>query len=1257
MEKQRVWTEPQRRAIEHVSGDLVVSAAAGSGKTAVLAARCARLVCDGVAGGCGVDELLVLTFTEAAANEMRSRIAEAIRERLGQASAGISAERRNWLERQAAMVERASISTLHAFCSRVLRQHFHEAKIDPAFELVDEDEARLMREEAIEEVLARWHRLPREDARARAFAEFFEAYGQGRDSNCREMILRVYTMLATTADPAGYLEAARGNFVGEGCSAMFGRYVREVMGGKVRLLVIAAGRAGEDAARHAGPDASMTVALRKVAGLLEEAHGRLEEEGAAALAGIRELLANLWPKRLASMKEVPDFEALKKRTYVKVKEQVDDLCEVTLNYSAEEMEPAMAGLAGPLGVLLELVADFQATYTGAKRALNRLDFADLERLTLDLLTAAESTSAKELRARYCHLLVDEFQDVNPLQEALLNAVRSAERFDGAGNLFVVGDVKQSIYGFRLADPELFSGRIEGAKAGGRGHVSLPHNFRSQAKLLEAINGVFEKVLTREVAGVNYTEEHALQAAPGKLETQNTKHKTLDRVRAEAEAGSLRAFDGAPVELHLIATKEVEEEDSAEPANEAPVERENLSAVEKEARFVADRIERLMQEGRGVVGKDGTVRKLAYRDIAILLRGMKDKAMIFARALSQRGIPVHADLSTGYFDAAEVRDTLALLQVLDNALQDIPMATVLLGPYGRFSHDDLATIRLTFDRRRVAFAVAVHRYILPAGEQVDLARDRPARDEGLVEKVGGFLRKLSGWRELLRTRPLHEGLARIYSDARIMPFLAGLEAGEQRVANLGALHQRALKFAGFSKQGLHRFLRFIEKLREQEGDFGEAPVLSEASDVVRIMSVHKSKGLEFPVVIAAGLGGLLNLRSSGPMFVHRRLGIGMHVADVERNVFYPSAGSACILNDNERSMRAEELRLLYVALTRARDHLILTGHVKGAEWVASKRAEWRGSGDGALPEDVLVRGRTFLEWVVPALASSGMRVRWPGDGEVRDAQVEIAVHEAAAPVGVGGEVEKDEFIRRIIAGEALAEAGALQEPRELIARVTGRYAHQALADEAAVFTVSELRKIAEDEEEVRPRSLVRGAAPGAEESRLRGIATHRVLELLDFAACQDSSGLEQQIEGLVAKKLLSEEDAERADVEGIRWVLATAAGGRVVGATKDKNARVRREIGFAWSAPVAGAEGSGDPADWPTIRGTIDLLVAYPGEKRAEIVDYKTDSVVTWRGNLAEYERQMGYYLRAASEILGFRVERATLLFLSAKEAVEVLNAG
>ncbi len=491
----------------------------------------------------------------------------------------------------------------------------------------------------------------------------------------------------------------------------------------------------------------------------------------------------------------------------------------------------------------------------------------------------------------------------------------------------------------------------------------------------------------------------------------------------------------------------------------------------------------------------------------------------------------------------------------------------------------------------------------------------------------------------------------------MPFLAGLEAGEQRVANLGALHQRALKFAGFSKQGLHRFLRFIEKLREQEGDFGEAAVLSEASVVVRIMSVHKSKGLEFPVVIAAGLGGMLNLRSSGPVFVHRRLGIGMHVADVERNVFYPSAGSACILNDNERSMRAEELRLLYVALTRARDHLILTGHVDRAKWVESKRAEWRENGGGALPEDVLVRGRTFLDWVGPALASSTMRVRWPGDAELAGAQVEIELHDALpmhAAVAMAG--AKDEFIERLTAGEPLADIEALEEPRELIARVTGTYEHEELANQAAVFTVSELRRLGEEDVEAAPPpALLRVATLGSEEARLRGIATHRVLELMDFSVCGKPSDLARHMQGLVVKKLLSEEDAKRADVEGIGWLLTTPAIARVVQAMGEKDARIRREIPFAWSAPLPVAAPSSNPADWPTISGTIDLLLVHPREKRAEILDYKTDSASTWWKNLPDYRRQMQYYLRAASDILGFRVERATLLFLGPKEAVEVLN--
>ncbi len=304
--------------------------------------------------------------------------------------------------------------------------------------------------------------------------------------------------------------------------------------------------------------------------------------------------------------------------------------------------------------------------------------------------------------------------------------------EGRGNLFVVGDVKQSIYGFRLADPELFLERERGARGESGRFVGLPHNFRSQGKLLEVMNGVFERVMTREVVGVAYGEGHALE----KLETRNMKHET-----------ELRVLDGGPVEVHLVVMDREEDEEVEEGGEKLPAE--NLSAVEEEARVVARRIRELMAEGRGVVGKDGVVKKLEYRDVAILLRSLKSKAMIFSRALAREGVPCHADLSTGYFDAAEVRDTLALLQVLDNPLQDIPLATVMLGPYGRFSHDDLARVRLAFDRKLVCFAEGVWRFA--GGENEPRRHDGTTEENLLARRLMEFLGKLGRWRERLRTR--------------------------------------------------------------------------------------------------------------------------------------------------------------------------------------------------------------------------------------------------------------------------------------------------------------------------------------------------------------------------------------------------------------------------------------------------------------------------------------------------------------------------
>jgi ATP-dependent helicase/nuclease subunit A len=1285
----------------------------------------------------------VLTFTEAAANEMRTRIAEAIRAKLRQPLAG--GEQAGWLRRQAAMVDRASISTLHGFCSRVLRQHFHEAQIDPNFEVIDEEEATLLREETLDELLAKWHTLPPEGERAGAFTHFFEAYAGGRDSTCREIILTLHEMLASTANREEYLARARQVYApgGDGCEKTFGLYLEGVCR-RLRLLAGTARRACTLVKRVAG-DGAMLEHLCKMREHLEAAHGLLCERGIDGWDLVRQGLDFKWPT-CKTLKDVEDFDGLKKMTWEAVKEGMAKLRTVTLAPDPRVMLKELGTLGTPLETMLTLAQEFDAAFTAAKRAQHRVDFNDLERLTLTLLTRSGGLAAEELRKRYHFLLVDEVQDINPLQWTLLEAVRSPVRFEGEGNLFMVGDVKQSIYGFRLAEPGLFLKRErewraagvvgEGdGEAGVKKYVSLPHNFRSQAKLLGTLNGFFERLLTREVAGVDYGDGHSLQ--PGTTGTP------------AAADGAPKPFDGAPVELHLV-TMDREEEESGDEATDKSVDRstdeeggasENLSAVEHEARLVADRIAALLAEGRSILQKDGTPRVLGRKDIAILLRGMKNKAMIFARALARRGIPAHADLSTGYFDTPEVQDTLALLQVLDNPQQDIPLATVMLGPFGNFSHDDLGRIRLTYDRREVPFAEAAARYprdgVMAGGGGVgsaseaemygeeagaseacttkehrgvqDYAPDAPPFSEDLASRLRFFFERLAGWRELLHARPLHEGLADIYAESKILVYVAGMEAGAQRVANLQMLHQRALKFASFRKQGLHRFLRFIDKLREGDGDLGEAPILSEASDVVRIMSVHKSKGLEFPVVFVSGLGTKLQLRPEGPVLVHRDLGVGLEVADIERNVIYPSAASASIVEATGRSNRAEELRLLYVAMTRARDHLILTGHIAKEKTLEKLRRQWAVH-DGPLPEDVLLKAGTPLEWLLPAVScgegcggNAPLQVKWDGKPEA-DTQVCVTLHApgeaetAPAEMSLEGEAaERARRVERIVQGKPLEENREGSEPRGEVARVlervTGRYAHAAAAQEPAVRTVTFLKTIeatgpheeaaeapmpeleelaslqmpdeadlamAEPAKKPKRGALpAAGAGTGGERARLRGVATHRVLELLDLARCDSAAAIDAQLGKLAEDGTLAVDERERADVAGVHWaLLESAAGRRLVRAAQAgaKNLRagpqVRRELPFTWAAPLHPGDGE-DPADWPTIRGVIDALVVDPVGRTAEVFDYKTDSAFLVDERLEDYTRQMRYYLRAASEILGFEVEKATLLFLAAQREVEV----
>ena len=1275
------WTPAQQQAIEHLDGDLLVSAAAGSGKTAVLAERCARLIAQ---RHCTVDGLLVLTFTEAAANEMRTRIASAIREKLAARTAG--PEETRALEKQAAMVERASISTLHAFCARILRQYFHEAGIDPAFELVDEEEAGLLRDETLCEILAKWHRGTSSGIsaeKAEAFARFHETVADGRDDAVMGMIQTVYRMLASSADPAAWKQMALAAYSPEGCAATLDRFARDTVAPRLNNLRGAADGAQAVVAKAIG-EGPMLTTLQKFADRVRTLMEMLRLDGMKSWDAMRADAAGWDWGRLKTINEISDFENLKKRTWEALKTSWNKFRADFLIEDAAALRTALVSVEPHVRTLLELVDDFSQTYAAAKRDQNRLDFSDLERFALDLLTNPNATAARELQNRYRHILVDEFQDINPLQAALLAAVRST-RHSPRGNLFVVGDVKQSIYAFRLAEPDLFLAREAQAKAADpatQQYVALAHNFRSQPDLLAAMNELFAKILTSSVAKIPYRDGHELCGG------------ARQAAAPPSSDPMLRPFTGAPLEVHIVAMDAVEnapeDSDDNEPENPDDAAGETLSTIEAEATVVAARLKSLLAEKRGVQRKDGSLTALEPRDIAILLRSMRHKALLFARALAAAGIPVHADLSTGYFDAPEVQEVLALLHILDNPLQDIHLTTVLLGPYGRFSFDDLAALRLAYDRKTIPFAQAVSRHAeeIPRPDGVGVSEyggigvthpDTPTLPHSdtthLRARLSAFFATLARWRAWTRVRPLHDALGAIYAETHIVPYLSGLEAGAQRVANLQMLHQRALQFAGFRKQGLHRFLRFIERLREQERDFGEAPVLSEASNVVRIMSVHKSKGLEFPVVAVSGLGGRFNLLGKGPVAVHRHLGIGMKFADLERNAVFPTAASLAIADAEERSDRAEEMRLLYVAMTRARDHLLLTGTLKKRDKLEEIRADWSAPrSPNELPEELLLKGWTYFDWLLPALSMPGLRVAWPDDPPLNLPQVVITTHAPALRQrpAKSPRTADDALVQKLRAGAPLQLPTNSAAAETLALRLTTPYAFAAFARLPAVLSVSELKRQAhfspEDADATTASPLPQSkraplsATPGLA-ARARGIATHRLLELYNFAAGDSPTALAGEIQRLLDEKTLASSQAEVIDRDAVLWFLATPLGRELVAAARTRPQDLRREIPFVWLCPDLAppltptpphpdtptlVPSAPDPLDQPTVRGVIDLLLAAPpsAPARARIIDYKTDSLQTWQFHLPEYQAQMRYYLRAARDILGLPVEEAILVFLS-----------
>jgi ATP-dependent helicase/nuclease subunit A len=1213
------WTDAQWAGIATTGRSLLVSAAAGSGKTAVLAERCAYLVCD-APQPCDVDELLVVTFTEAAAAEMKSRIEKALHARINNAHD-------NRLARQLALIDRAHVSTLHGFCSRVIRQHFHLLELDPSFIVIDGDEAALLRREVARDLLAEHY----DAADADAFTALIDAYGEGDDERLINKIIKTHELRASLIDPAKWIATARAR-IEEPLNGDFRKSALAIeLEAQMQAGLATLAQTCERSLRIAMGGFEKYVAdLRSCGQIVRHWREVLQSDGIDALC--EEVQVEL--PRLPPMKASPEKEVAKGLVDAVREEIKGGSLRKMLAFSTSQWRDGLTAVLPHARMFLQLVEEFGHRYTREKAALRGVDFSDLERMTLRALRDSSrdglnpSAVAKMMHKQFKHVLVDEYQDINEVQDAILAlASRECLGKGSAGNLFCVGDVKQSIYRFRLAEPTRFLRRQErfndpDATFGGQ-VIDLQSNFRSRPPLLAALNQVFGRLMTRDAADISYDATHQLH--PG----------------LKFPKGDASCFTGEPIELHVLPAKMddhvVVDASDAEGSTEDEPDR-----TQREAILIAQQIQKLMGKAGGKPmcvmerGKDGEMRPrpIRYGDIVILLRSMRFKGEDYAEVLRRSDIPVHSESGSGYFESMEVADMLALLKVLDNRAQDIPLAAVLRSPIAALPEpeDALARIRLAYPDKTIPFHHGVVRY---ASE----------KEDELAAKLRDVLAQLDHWRLMAQRRPLAELIWDVYDSTGYLAFCAGLRDGEQRKANLIDLHDRARQFGSFQRQGLARFLSFLDSLRD-ESDLGPPPVVSEGEDVVRIMTIHHSKGLEFPVVFLPDLGKKINLQDcSGSILIDRDAYLGMDVVDESRQVRYPSLASTLVSNRLRRQSMAEELRVLYVAMTRAKEHLVLIGTAKeGVD--ESWRARWTGH-EGAMPADAVLGAMSMLDWLGPVAAmSDAMQIVAHNSEEVRDWPSPESLRAT--------EGERQQRLARL---EPLSPAPARDVVAdEIIARLTTPYRFDAFTRLAAVEAATALTKKATAVGEHKGADAAFGRTlelPRAVRTELKpsaadiGEATHLVLQHVDFTRACDVTDLKAQVANLVAKRLISPAAAESVDVDSICWLIGSSAGQLM-----HKHAStIRRELPLYLAMPpheLNDAARSTDPQDRVMIRSRLDVLLH--SDRGLELIDYKTDRVTeaTLPQRIETYRPQMELYRRAVKAIAGEEVFAVHLVFLGAR---------
>ena len=1294
------WTIEQQNVIDSRGGNLLVAAAAGSGKTAVLVERIIQMILNEDLK-IDIDKLLVVTFTNAAASEMRERIGDAISKKLDE-----NPENEH-LQDQLVLLNKASITTIHSFCLEVIKSNFHKINLDPNFRIGDETECSLMKLEAIDETFDMLYEKNDEE-----FCYLVDCYAEKRgDTNLQKLILSIYSFVMASPYPKVWLRESAEDFnVDENfdfATSKWAKAILETVKIQIEGIEKSIQRAIEDV-EDIDELATFTDKLRIEHQMIKDISIACETSWTDAHNKISNIKFENYAKGVKRIpKDAPYYIKEEKDKAKKIrdnaKKSIEKIRGSVFNKPYEDLNDEIRFLYPVVKSLSDVVLIFEEIYSQKKREKGIIDFNDIEHFALRILTETDengeflfdengrnipSDIALEYRDKFYEIFIDEYQDSNQVQEVILSTIAKQKE----PNRFMVGDVKQSIYRFRQAKPEIFLQKYatyDTDLSSKYKKIMLYKNFRSRKEVVDSVNYIFEHIMSENLGEIEYNEEERLNLGASFEEIDDEK-----------------VILGGSTEIHLM-EKKVDEVENPE---EEEVDDEDLDASQIEARMVGKIIKDILKpnengERMQVFDKRlGMYRDVDYKDIVILLRATSAWAPVFAEELINMDIPTYADIGQGYFETMEIQVIMSYLKVIDNPMQDIPLIAILRSPIYGFTPEEFIDIRVV--DKKVSFYEAMKIFV---GEKIDVqevvVEDEQQDLDGEVEiqeniydyyqdiepegficneedleeenplkqKVRRFLDDLKELQEKSMYMSTDEFLWYIYTNSGYYAYCGALPGGSQRQANLRILFERAKQFEETSFKGIFNFINFISKLKKSNSDMGSAKTLGENANVVRIMSIHKSKGLEFPIVICSGMGRNFNTMDfRNDVLYHHELGYGPQIVDFERRISYPSIAKEALKCKINIENISEEMRILYVALTRAKEKLIITGSVRDIEKNIHK---WSSniSREKSVSKYDILNGKNYLDWMMPALIKHEdlKSIR-----EMYNISTDISIEDESKwsiktwkKEDIDFERQEKEGIREILDNMDLSKNDT-EYYGEIERKLDFEYPYEAVVKKAASISVTEIKKRQEAyEEEDISASLYRQKTTlkkpkfineDEKEEKLtgakRGTVVHLIMEVLDLNKVSTEDEIKAQIESLVKRNIITEKESKVLTPRKISKFFQSPIGSRMLASNfvkREQKIYTQIKMNDIYVNDEEFKNNSETYKDESImLRGVIDVY--FEEDDQIVILDYKTDKVYNNKEEIVyRYKKQLDIYAEALSILTGKTVKEKYLYLFSINQEIKV----